>query len=369
MEMVRLYMRLLPTKQCQAGMRLGKGIYNEEGIILLGVDVTLTDHLINRLVQLGIDYLYVQDPNTDDIDIKSPISDQTRFKAITEIRTSFRSLADQAASKRAVKNPTLGKSFNNVLQMIIDDLSEHKEALIMLTDINVMNNYLYNHSLNVAIITLSLGITHGYSKNDLFALGLGAILHDIGKTKIQMDLLTQNRTFTIEEFKEVQKHTVLGYQLLKDEPNIPLLSAHCAFQHHERIDGSGYPRGIKGDEIHDFAKWIAIADSYDAMTNHRPFRNAMLPHEAMEVLYGSAGTLYDRKKVAVFRDNVAIYPLGLTVKLNTGEKGVVTHIHPNYPQRPTVRIFEEADGKLAQPNYEIDLSQKHTILIENVNSL
>jgi HD-GYP domain-containing protein (c-di-GMP phosphodiesterase class II) len=362
-------MRLLPTKQCKSGMRLGKGIYNEEGIILLGADVALTDHLINRLVQLGIDYLYVQDPNTDDIEIKSPISEQTRFKAITEIRTSFRSLTDEAANKRAVRNPTLGKAFNNVLQMIIDDLGEHKEALIMLTDINVMNNYLYNHSLNVAIISLSLGISHGYSKNELHALGLGAILHDIGKTKIQMELLTQNRTLTPEEYQEVQKHTVLGFRLLKDEPNIPLLSAHCAFQHHERIDGSGYPRGIKGDEIHDFAKWIAIADSYDAMTNHRPFRNAMLPHEAMEVLYASAGTLYDRKKVAVFRDNVAIYPLGLTVKLNTGEKGVVTHIHPNYPQRPTVRVFEDSDGRLAQPIYEIDLSQKHTILIESVNAL
>jgi HD-GYP domain-containing protein (c-di-GMP phosphodiesterase class II) len=362
-------MRLLPTKHCQAGMRLGKGIYNEEGIILLGNHVILTDHLINRLVQLGIDYLYVQDPNTDDIEIKSPISDQTRFKAITEIRNSFRSLTDQAASKRPMKNSSLAKSFNDVLQMIIDDLSEHKEALIMLTDINVMDNYLYNHSLNVAIISLSLGITHGYSKNDLFALGLGAILHDIGKTKIKMELLAQNRTLTSEEYKEVQKHTVLGYQLLKEEPNIPLLAAHCAFQHHERIDGSGYPRGIKGEEIHDYAKWIAVADSYDAMTNHRPYRNAMLPHEAMEILYGCADTLYDRDKVAMFRDNVAIYPLGLTVKLNTGEKGVVTQIHANYPHRPTVRIFEEADGSLAQPIYEIDLSQKHTVLIESVNSL
>jgi HD-GYP domain-containing protein (c-di-GMP phosphodiesterase class II) len=362
-------MRLLPTKHCQAGMRLGKGIYNEEGIILLGINVSLTDNLINRLLQLGIDYLYVQDPNTDDIEIKSPISDQTRFKAITEIRNNFKSLNEQATSKRPVRNNTLSKSFNNVLQMIIEDLSEHQGALIMLTDINVMNNYLYNHSLNVAVITLSLGIIHGYSKNDLFALGLGAILHDIGKTKIPQNLLTINRIFTPEEYKEVQKHTIIGFQYLREEPNVPLLSAHCAFQHHERIDGTGYPRGIKGDEIHDFAKWIAIADSYDAMTNHRSYRPAKLPHEAMEVLYGFAGTHYDRKKVALFRDNVAIYPLGLTVKLNTGEKGVVTEIHPNYPQRPTIRVFQEADGKLAQPIYEVDLSQKHNVLIESVNSI
>lgn len=361
-------MRLLPTKQCQTGMRLGKVIYNEDGIILLGVNVALTDPLINRLVQLGIDYLYIQDPNTDDVIIESPLSDQTRFKAITEIRNNFRSLMEQSSSKQVFKNPTLGKSFNNVLHMIIDDLNEHPDALIMLTDIHVMKNYLYNHSLNVAVVVLSLGITHGYSRKDLFTLGLGAILHDIGKTKINAELLTKNRVFTPDEYNEMQKHTILGYQILKEEANIPLLSAHCAFQHHERVNGTGYPRGIKGDEIHEFAKWIAIADSYDAMTNHRPYRAAMLPHEAMEVLYGCSGTLYDRKMVAMFRDNVAIYPLGLTVKLNTGEKGVVTKINPNYPQRPIIRVFANADGDKSEP-YEIDLSQKLMLMIEQVNTL
>jgi HD-GYP domain-containing protein (c-di-GMP phosphodiesterase class II) len=194
-------------------------------------------------------------------------------------------------------------------------------------------------------------------------------LHDIGLTKIDTSILSYNRALTIDEFKEVQTHTTLGFQLLKDEANIPLIAAHCAFQHHERMDGSGYPRGIKGNEIHDFAQLIAIADSYEAMTSHRAFRNAMLPHEAMEVLYGSADVKYDRKKIALFRDNVAIYPLGLTVKLNTGEKGVVTQVNPNYAQRPIIRIFQEADGRMAEPIYEVDLSKLHTVLIESVNPL
>jgi len=360
-------MRLLPTKQCQAGMRLAKVIYNEDGIVLLGIGVSLTDPLINRLTNLGIDYLYIQDKLTDDVMIESPISDQTRFKAITQIRENFQRLKEDSANIRPNKHPALAKSFNNVMEMIIEDLSAHKEALIMLTDVNVMNNYIYNHSLNVAIISVSLGISMGYSKKDLFALGLGAILHDIGKTKINTSIILQNRALTIDEFKEVQTHTTIGYQLLKDEANIPLLSAHCAFQHHERLDGSGYPRGLKGQEIHDFAQLIAIADSYDAMTSHRVYRTALLPHEAMEVLYGSADTKYDRKKVALFRDNVAIYPLGLTVKLNTGEKGVVTQINSNFAHRPIIRIFEQANGRLAEPIYEIDLSKNNTILIQSVN--
>ncbi|MBO9606405.1 MAG: HD-GYP domain-containing protein [Paenibacillaceae bacterium] len=360
-------MRLLPTRSCQPGMRLGKPIFNEDGVILLGAQVELTQNLIYRLQQLGIDYLYIHDPDTSDVDIIDPLSDETRLRAITEIRSNFRSMMEENSKTRVAKHPVLGKSFSNVLNMIIDDLVEHKNTLIMMMNMNVMNTYLYQHSLNVTIITTTLGIIHGYSRNDLYTLALGSMMHDIGKTKIRQDILSKPGSLTEEEFKEVQKHTVIGYQMLKDAPGVPLIAAHCAFQHHERMDGSGYPRGIKGNEIHDFAQWIAIADSYDAMTTHRAHRLAMLPHQSLEVLFACAGTLYDRKKVALFRDNVAIYPIGLTVKLNTGEKGVVVSINPAYPQRPVVRVFQLPDGSQAAPIYEIDLSQKLTVMVDSVD--
>lgn len=362
-------MRLLPTRACQPGMKLAKAIFNEEGLVLLGANVELNTHLIGRLQQLGVDFVYITDPDTDDVEVQDPIRDETRMKALTEIRTAFRGMIDQAGSKLAVKSPIMGRSFNRVLEMLIDDLKGQDGALMMLTNLNVMNNYLYQHTLNVTLYTVMLGIIHGYSKNDLMVLGLGCLLHDIGKTRIRQELLTQPRTLTPEEYREIQTHTSHGFQILKNEPGIPLLSAHCAFQHHERLDGSGYPRGIKGDEIHEFAQWIAITDSYDAMTTHRPHRFAMLPHQAMEVLYGFAGTLYDRKKVALFRDHIAIYPLGLTVRLNTGEQAVVTKINGAFPQRPVVRVILDAEGNRPEPIYEIDLSDKLNILIETVDSM
>ena len=360
-------MRLIPTIACQPGMRLGKAIYNEEGNVLLNIHVELSTHLITRLKQLGVDYVYIQDPLTDDIEIMDSLSDKTRFKALMEIRNQFRTIMEEYSNRRSINHPILGKAFNNVLKMIIEDLSENKGALIMLSQVNVMNNYLFSHTLNVTIITVTLGIIQGYSRNDLQALGLGSLLHDIGKTRINPNLLTKKGPLTIEEFEEIKQHTLYGFQLLKDEPNIPLLAAHCAFQHHERLDGSGYPRGILDEEIHDFAKWIAIADSFDAMTNHRPYRHAILPHQAMEVLFSYSGSLYDRKKVSLFRDNIAIYPLGITVRLTTGEKGVVVKIDAISPQRPVVRIFEDAEGNRVDSQYEIDLSVKHSILIESVN--
>jgi HD-GYP domain-containing protein (c-di-GMP phosphodiesterase class II) len=253
------------------------------------------------------------------------------------------------------------------MKMIIDDLNGHDGAVIMLMNMNVLNTYVYQHSLNVSIYTTMLGMAFGYNRDELMTLGLGSLLHDIGKTKINWELLRKPRLFTQEEFMEVQRHAEYGFKMLKDEPNIPLIAAHCAFQHHERINGSGYPRGIKGADIHDFAKWIAIADSYDAMTTHRAHRDAMLPHQAMESLFAGTGTLYDQKKIAFFRDHVAIYPIGITVTLSTGESGVVTDINPAAPQRPVVRVLHDPQGqRLTQP-YEVDLMKQLTVMIKQVN--
>jgi HD-GYP domain-containing protein (c-di-GMP phosphodiesterase class II) len=359
-------MRFLPTRSCAPGMRLARAIFNEDGIVLLGAQVELTQNLIDRLLQYGIDFIYIEDKDTDDVRISDPITDETRIRSMNEIKNSFKGLTEVSNSKMVARNPIMARSFTRILEMIIDDLKGSDGTLMMLTNLNVMNNYLYQHSLNVTLYTIMLGIIHGYSKNDLMTLGIGCLLHDIGKTRIRQELLNKKGLLTPDEFKEIQTHTTHGFQILKNEPGIPLLSAHCALQHHERLDGSGYPRGIKGDEIHDYAKWIAICDSFDAMTTHRPHRYAMLPHQAMEVLYGCAGRLYDRQKVVLFRDNIAIYPLGITVKLNTGEKGVVVNINPNYPHRPVIRVLQDPDGQRPSDLYEIDLSQKLTIMIEQV---
>lgn len=360
-------MRLLPTRCCIPGMRLGKCIFNEDGIILLNEHVELTQGLLNRLQNLGIDFVYVEDEATDDIVVEDPISDETRVKALAEIRSNFRIVMEGSSKAKFSKSPYMGKAFNNVIKMIMDDLDSREDTMIMLMNMNVLNNYLYQHSLNVCIYATMLGMAHGYGRDELTTLSLGALLHDIGKTKINPDIIKKPGPLSPAELAEVQKHAEHGFKLLKDEPNIPLLAAHCAFQHHERLDGSGYPRGISGNEIHDYAKWIAIVDSYDAMTTHRPHRLAMLPHQAMEILFAGVGTLYDHKKVALFRDNVAIYPLGLSVELSTGERGVVVRINPAVPQRPVIRILEnEAKERLSQP-YEIDLSEKLTLFINRVD--
>ncbi|MBW7477789.1 HD-GYP domain-containing protein [Paenibacillus oenotherae] len=360
-------MRLLPIYLCRPGMRLSKKIFSEEGLVLLGENVELTAKLIQRLNECGVSFVYIHDPRTSDLVVPDIISEETRQYALMEIRTNFKDLLSRPNRKSGVTYPYIGKPFRQVMDVLIDDLYNHQDSMVMLMNMAIVDHYLFQHSLNVCVYTTILGIASGYSRDELLALGLGAMLHDIGKTQIKLDVLQKTGPLTSEEYEEMKRHAERGFYLLKDEPNIPLLSAHCAYQHHERLDGSGYPRGIKGDEIHEFAKWIGIVDSYDAMTSARVYRSPMLPHQAVESLYAGSGTLYEQHMLQLFRDKVAIYPLGITVRLHTGESGIVVDINASCPHRPIVRILNNAAGEELKSPYEIDLSTNLAIMIVSVN--
>lgn len=360
-------MRLLPIYQCEPGMKLAKKIFSSDGIVLLGDNQELTTRLISRLEECGIQYVYIADPRTEDVNAPSIISEETFRMAIKEIRTSFRELMGRPNNRKGITYPFIAQPFRNMMNSIVDELSGQKEAVIMLMNMGTVDHYLYQHSFNVGVYSTLLGIAHGYSRDELMTLGMGALLHDIGKTQISTQLLNKPGRLTCKEYELTNTHTWLGYELLKDEPNMPLLVAHCAFQHHERLDGSGYPRGIQGNEIHEYAKWVGLVDSYDAMTTNRIYRSPILPHDAMERLFAGTGTLYEQSMLELFRDKVAIYPIGISVKLNTGERGVVVDMNNSYPQRPIVRILYNEAGEELKAPYEIDLSKQLTVMIVGVN--
>lgn len=360
-------MRLVPIRNCKPGMRLARCIRNEEGLILLGEHVELTSTTIKRLEQLGIHRVYIEDSRTDDIEVREVLSEETHIEALRTIRTNFREFMNEAKVGRVKNNPHLGKEFRRVLDMIMDELSNNEQAMIMLNTIQVTDHYLYHHSLNVCLYSIMLGTAMGYSRDQLNTLGMGAMLHDIGKTLVPEEILMKPASLTKKEMDIMRRHTENGFRMLKDIPNISLIAAHCALQHHERLDGSGYPRGIQGDEIHEFARLLAIVDTFDAMTTHRIYKEAELPHQAVEVLYSGAGKLFDFDMINVFRDRVAIYPPGTTVELNTGEIAIVVDINASLPHRPVVRVIMDENGQELKDLYEIDLSKRLNVTIARVN--
>lgn len=350
-------MRRIPINKTQPGMVLAKPVYNDFGVVLLGKDIELTESIILKMEKLGIESVYINDPRTDDIVVEDVLSDKTKEMALKSIKNTFQDMFKEKLINRPVIKHDLSTIFKPVLEQMLNDIKSNKQAMLMLSTIYIKDFYLYTHSLQVALYAISMGLAKGYNNQNIIELGLGALLHDIGKTMVPLSILDKKGKLDDDEFDLVKKHTSYGFDILRKEHGIPLLSAHCAYQHHERFNGSGYPRGIKGGEIHEYAKIVAISDVYDALTSKRVYRDSILPHEALEYLYTKADIDFDKEWVEVFNKTIAIYPLGVYVSLSSHENGVVVDINSKFPSRPIVRILEtEQDGELKKP-YEIDLSK------------
>lgn len=354
-------MKLVETLSVEVGTKLGKVIYNEKGKILVNKGVTLDGRMLKRLIQLGITYIYIEDKQTEDIIFKDPISNPLKQKALTTIVDTFKQVQSNPISSRSFVLEKSVKEFKAIIQHIMSELNETPELMSILSDVCVHDTYIFTHSLNVTLYSLAIGIELKLPSSQLEDIGLGAIMHDIGKVAIPKEILLKPERLTNEEFTVIKTHATEGFELLRNTQTVPLLVAHCAFQHHERLDGSGYPRGIKEQDIHDYAKIIAVADVFDAVTSNRVYRPAMLPHEGLEMLYAGVERQFQTKIIKAFHKSVAIYPNGITVELNDGRKGVVVQQNVSLSDRPIVRVFEENGCKISP--YEINLEKELSVVV------
>ncbi|UOQ46035.1 HD-GYP domain-containing protein [Halobacillus salinarum] len=360
-------MRLIETKALQPGQELAKPIYNDGGQALLKPGVTMTPLLIQKLMDYSITYVYIEDAATEDIISQYPITDALRNEAVASIKTAFQEVFKSDQMNRGFVFDKIGSQMMDVVRSIIHELSLHKEVISLLSDVFVYDEYIFSHSLNVTMYSLALGMELNLHRNKLEEIGLGAILHDVGKIEVPRDILHKPAKLTKEEFTVVKNHTDAGFQILRNAATIPLTAAHCAYQHHERLDGSGYPRGLVEEDIHLYGKLLAVADVFDAVTSNRSYRPAMLPHEGLEILYAGSGSLFDQRMVEAFRRCIAVYPNGLTVELNDGRTGVVVRQNPYLCDRPVVRIFEEKRNPVTA-KYEIDLSEQLNLVVKNCDT-
>ncbi|MFC4558668.1 HD-GYP domain-containing protein [Virgibacillus kekensis] len=360
-------MRLVSTKSLKPGVMLGQTIYNERGQVLLQKGLNLTERLIRRLTERGITYVYIEDELTNDIHIESPISDTLRIEATEVIKGTFTDMRNSGIMDNSYILDKRGEKLTNVVQRIVDEMRNNSGTLSLLADIFVTDNYIFQHSLNVTIYTLAIGLEMGMTTKQLSEIGTGAMLHDIGKVFIDQDILQKPGNLTEEEYETVKNHTKLGYDFLRKQLEVPLLVAHCAYQHHERLDGTGYPRGIKEEELHPYAKLLGIADVFDAVTSNRVYRDAMLPHEGLEILYAGSAKLFDINIIEAFKKSVAVYPNGLTVQLSDNRTGIVSRQNKFLCDRPVIKIHREDDKEVTKP-YEIDLGRALNLTITSISA-
>jgi len=350
--------RQVSVNSLTMGDVLAKTIFSSSGRILLGKGVKLTPLYIAKLRDMGISILYIEDDRFDDVIVEDVISEEHRREAMEILEKSTRSV-------RLGKDLD-GFDLKRIINKIVEEILFKKDILVNMMDMRSLDNQMFAHSVNVCVLSTILGKALLLDREKLETLAIGAILHDIGKMQIDPKLIAKV-DLTAEEVEILKTHTILGFEDLRKRKDLNLVIAHIAFQHHEHMNGTGYPRHLKEGEIHPLAQVVAITDLYDKLTSDYSNLKRVMPHEACEILMGLAGMLYPLEMIRVFLKNIAVYPTGITVRMNTGEIGVVVDQNLSMPARPIVRVFDESEfGSNVVKEY--NMVDKRTIFIQEVLS-
>jgi putative nucleotidyltransferase with HDIG domain len=274
------------------------------------------------------------------------------------------SLADMAAIKRLYNDAVSGASSvwdsassegkpdvtvaRNMVDGLAQAVAENRTALLALTTLKNYDNYTFTHMVNVSILTMGQARALGIDGPLLREFGLAALMHDIGKVRTPLEVLNKPDKLTDVEFTIMKRHVVDGAEILRKTPDMPTLAPVIAFEHHLRLDGTGYPNGVARPTLNVGTMLCSIADVYDAMRSQRRYQQAFPSDRIIEVMKRNDGTQFDQHLVRRFTQLIGIYPVGNLVRLNTGEVAVVLKINAPDPFRPQVRVvFDRAGNRLA----------------------
>ena len=348
-------MLILSINSVTNQMHLAKNIYSADGNTLLAAGTRLSDNFIEKLKQFGVSTVYISDKYIGKIEVDELVKTQTKNEATRITKEVMNNIR---------QDKTLdGEDIHQVIVRIIDELFENHDILYNLVEIRAMNDYHYAHNVAVCILSLMTGITLCYNYQQLKQLGTGALLHDVGKSKISLKILNKKGNLTQKEYEEIKKHPSLGYDILMQSKNINEEEAFIAWQHHELFDGSGYPLGLRGMEICEPARIVALADVYDAMSTDRIYRKRYLPQEVVEYIRDQGPNQFDPKLSKVFLENIAPFPIGSMVLLNNGQKGIVIHVNREFPARPLIKMMWDQNGNLIKEPEEKDLKKDLTLFV------
>ena len=367
-------MRLVPIGSLKEGSLLAKNICDEDGRILLNSGIDLTESLIEKLKMNNINAVHITD-NYSVGEIKDVIRPELRNLAVKEIKTVFEAIrkevektihtlkAEQLQMNKRLKLMVDQKYFEGVDQIInemMGDITHNKDVMIGLVDIKNMKSFVYQHSIQVTILSILIGISMKMDEKMLKELAIGAMMHDIGLAFIDKELVNYRNDFSDEQKENYHLHCKLGNEFLKENTFLSVGSRMGVLEHHEHNDGSGYPLGLKEEQVHINARIIHVANVYDKMTSGH-LGKMIPPNEAIEYIMGNAGKgrIFDFEVANLFVRRIVPFPKGTLVLLSNGEKAVVTGYNADNPLRPVVKIVEK--GKNVDELQQLNLINANTL--------
>lgn len=340
-------MIFIPTDHLKAGMALAMDIDIGIGKLpLLTKGQVLTKGFIQRIQNLNIAGVYIESSQFEDIVVKETVNRKLKQEALTNIKKIF----ENFSRKTLIADVSL-RTVSELANNLVENILSNDEIVVNLSDLKDHDDYTYSHSLSVAILSIMIGSHLGFGKRLLSDLACSALLHDLGKMRIDIKILNKQDKLTEEEFSTMKKHPVIAYEHLKKSKILPASVLDGVESHHERYDGSGYPKGLEGNEIPLFARILAVADVYDAITSNRAYRKAWFANEAIEYMMANAEIQFDYDILKAFLKSVAVYPVGTFVKLSNGQTALIVKNQAGNTLRPVIRIIRE-DGSCTE---DIDL--------------
>ena len=349
----------MPVNDVKAGMVCANPIFfcNTHGdeVMLVRAEAPLTDAIIKKLKMLDIGYITIfsDEPSADDTQqeddkppvetvptppVESAISEELHKEAMASIKGLFDIVSDSSivTAHRAIKD------LNNVVDQLVEAFTPEQAGANHIVNLRKYDEYTYHHSLSVAVLAIAIGLKMGLSRRELRELGRSAIMHDIGKVMVPVEVINKPSRLTPEEFEIVKKHSENAIRYLRgggigDSQLWGDISCH-----HEKFDGTGYPNGLKGKDIPLFSRIIAVADVYDALTSYRPYRKPLLPGTVFEMIMADVGSVFDYDVVNTFTKIVELYPINSVVTLSNKRIGIV--VDNRHSLRPILKMLD--DGKL-----------------------
>lgn len=349
-------------------------VYSADGVLILAAHIPVSNlEQISILKRLGVstveidtskgkDFIPVKQPSLPiPAAIKSPATSDVPYAAELPVAKGIYRKTIHSV-QNAIKAIKLGKSYStheieDTVKDIVESVLRNSDALMNICQIRGYNEYVYEHSVNVTILACVLCHILGYEKDTIIEAGIGTFLHDIGMIWIPEAIVNKPEKLTDAESMVIKRHPQYGLEILKDRKGISILSKTIVFQHHERLNGKGYPRGIKGTAVHELGSIAGIADAYDAMTSNRTHRPALTPQQALAFLYSVSDKEFPKKITEHFVKLLGVYPVGSFVRLLSGEMGIVIRVRKEKILSPDVLVLFDAQGRRLHSPVEYQLSQ------------
>ena len=382
-------MKKIPVEDLQPGMVYDKPIYVDSNNMLITANSPIKESDIKKLMTWGITEVETSGVMVKRVDaVAEPVAEKEQVKADTweesdterrivsdyndllkkrkgliEVHNRARNAVDVAY--RAIRGNVAfdTRDLEESVQNIVKLLKENSNIFLFLYGLDEGKDYTLTHSVNVTFYSLIIGIALKYSPLKLNDLGLGTLLIDAGMVKLPVYIIHKQSNLTDQEFNQIKTHPLLGYKALKDLGKIKESSALVSLQHHEQFDGKGYPRGLRGNDIDEFARIASIADSYEAQISNRSYRKKVYFYHAMRNLLSSGVNRFDPVILRVFLSRMSVYPIGSIVELNDGSVGIIIGSVPEKPLRPMIKLIFDSEKKRIDNTVIISLVTEASLYI------